>query len=252
MLAGISPRGWLTSVAALRGGGVGRSISRLPASCANVRWCMLKPGSPQRTQRNTEGMEAEHSPVERGGSSAAPSVLPGFRFCGVIGPDRPLTHSMTTMKTMQNALLIAFATLAFTPAWAEEPAVKKDMGALQGEWSMVSGSADGQPMPDEMRTQMKRVCKGDEATVTMGPRVFLKAKFTIDPSKKPKTIDYQMIEGVTKGNTQVGIYEVDGDTFRSCFSAPGDPRPADFTSKFGDRRTVSVWQRQKRAGPDAK
>lgn len=150
------------------------------------------------------------------------------------------------MKTLKNALLIGFAIVAVTSVLAaENQAIKKDLAALQGEWSMVSGSADGQQMPDEMRVQMKRVCKGDETTTTMGERVFLKAKITIDPSKKPKSIDYQMTDGATKGKTQLGIYEVDGDTFKACFSAPGDPRPTDFTTKPGDRRTSSTWKRQK-------
>jgi uncharacterized protein (TIGR03067 family) len=150
------------------------------------------------------------------------------------------------MKTLKNALLIGFAIVAVTSVLAaENQAIKKDLAALQGEWSMVSGSADGQQMPDEMRKQMKRVCKGDETTTTMGERVFLKAKITIDPSKKPKSIDYQMTDGATKGKTQLGIYEVDGDTFKACFSAPGDPRPTDFTTKPGDRRTSSTWKRQK-------
>jgi uncharacterized protein (TIGR03067 family) len=123
------------------------------------------------------------------------------------------------------------------------------MAQLQGEWSMVSGSADGQPMPDELRKQMKRVCKGDETTTTMGGRMFIKAKITIDPSKKPKTIDYQMTDGFTKGKTQLGIYEVAGDTFKSCFGKPEAERPADFTSKPGDGRTLSVWKREKQAAP---
>lgn len=112
---------------------------------------------------------------------------------------------------------------------------------------MVSGSADGQPMSDELRKLMKRVCKGDEATTTMAGQVYFKAKITIDPSKKPKTMGYQMTEGFTKGKTQLGIYELDGDTFRSCFSAPGDPRPTDFTTKPGDKRTSTVWKREKPA-----
>ena len=150
------------------------------------------------------------------------------------------------MRKLQNALLIGFAIVAFTPVLAEEnKAVKKDLAALQGEWSMVSGSADGQQMPDEMRKQMKRVCKGDETTTTMGERVFLKAKIILDPSKKPKSIDYQMTDGATKGKTQFGIYEVNGDTFKACFSAPGDERPNEFTTKPGDRRTSSTWKRQK-------
>jgi len=139
---------------------------------------------------------------------------------------------------------LAAATLASAGAGGEE-AVKKDMARLQGEWLMVSGSADGQAMPDDMRKQMKRVCKGDQTTTTMGDQVFLKAKITIDPSKNPKTIDYEMIEGFTKGKKQLGIYELDGDTFKSCFAGPGADRPTDFSSKPGDKRTVSVWKRAK-------
>jgi len=123
------------------------------------------------------------------------------------------------------------------------------MAQLQGEWLMVSGSADGQPMPVQMLKQMKRVCKGDEATTTMAGQLYIKAKITIDPSKKPKTIDYQMTDGFTKGKKQLGIYEVDGDSFNSCFGKPGAERPTDFTSKPGDGRTLSVWKRAKPATP---
>ena len=151
------------------------------------------------------------------------------------------------MKTIRNAFLIGLACAAISLAAAEDnPATKKDMAQLQGEWSMVSGSADGQPMPEEMRKQMKRVCKGDEITVTTGGQIFLKAKVSIDPSKKPKTIDYEMTGGFTKGKKQLGIYELDGDTFKSCFGAPGAERPKDFTSQPGDMRTSSVWKREKK------
>ncbi|SRR5258708_5758165 len=152
------------------------------------------------------------------------------------------------MNTIRVAVLIGLVTVS--SAWAEEnEAVKRDMALLQGEWSMVSGSADGQPMPEAMRKEMKRVCKGDETTTTMGGQVFLKAKITIDPSKKPRAIDYQMTDGFTKGKKQLGIYEVDGDTFKACFGKPGAERPADFTSKPDDGRTLSVWKREKQAAP---
>ena len=154
------------------------------------------------------------------------------------------------MKTKQTALFMGLVMIAVAATGAEEnPAIKKDLAALQGEWSMVSGLADGQPMPDEMLKQMKRVCKGDEVTVTMGEQYFMKAKFTIDPSKKPRTIDYQMTEGFNKGKKQLGIYELDGDRFKSCFSAPGAERPKDFASEPGSQRTLSVWKREKAAAP---
>jgi uncharacterized protein (TIGR03067 family) len=74
----------------------------------------------------------------------------------------------------------------------------------------------------------------------------MKAKFSIDPSKKPKTIDYQVSDGPTKGQKHLGIYELSGDTLKSCFGAHGSEHPIDFTSKPGDRRTLFVWKREKR------
>jgi len=152
---------------------------------------------------------------------------------------------------MKKPLLIGIAFLSLTIAWADETeAVNKDLAALQGEWTMLSGSADGQPMPADMLKQMKRVCKADETTTTLNGQVFFKAKFTIDPSKSPKTIDYQMLEGPTKGKTQFGIYEIQGERFKACFSKAGEQRPTDFTTKDGDGKTVSEWKRTKPASPD--
>ena len=157
------------------------------------------------------------------------------------------------MKTIRNAFVSGLAAVIVLSVRAgDDETVKKDMAQLQGEWMMISGSADGQAMPDDMRKQMKRVCKGDETTTTMNGRVFIKAKITLDPSKKPKTIDYEMTEGFTKGKKQLGIYEVDGDTFKACFAAPGAERPADFSSKPGDQRTLSVWKRQKETSTEPK
>jgi uncharacterized protein (TIGR03067 family) len=161
------------------------------------------------------------------------------------------------MNTKRLALLIYLASLTISAAWAaqkepaqtektEKEAIQKELARLQGEWSMVSGSADGTAMPDQMLKRMKRICKGDETTTMTGGQVYFKAKITIDPTKKPKTIDYQMTEGFTKGKKQLGIYELDGDTFKSCFAKAGADRPKDFTSKSGDGRTLSVWKRDKK------
>jgi uncharacterized protein (TIGR03067 family) len=149
---------------------------------------------------------------------------------------------------MKRFVTTIFAIIAATSLVAAEQTdnTKKDLAALQGEWSMVSGSADGRDMPEQTRQQMKRICKGNEATTTMSGQIYIKAKFDLDASKKPKTIDYHMTGGFTKGQTQLGIYEVSGDTFKACFAKPGQPRPADFTP--GEGRTVSVWKRNKAAG----
>src|SRR5437899_12341822 len=104
------------------------------------------------------------------------------------------------MNRLPTAFLIGLVAVAMSTAWAEDTeAIKKDISQLEGEWSMVSGSADGNPMPDAMRESAKRVCKGDETTVMIGAQLLMKAKFAIDPSRQPKTIAYQMSDGPNKG-----------------------------------------------------
>jgi uncharacterized protein (TIGR03067 family) len=122
-------------------------------------------------------------------------------------------------------------------------AAKKELERFAGEWTMVSGTIGGQPMPEAMLRTMQREVKGTEVTVTMNGQVYFKATLTLDPAKSPRTIDYTMTEGMTKGKTQLGIYEWEDGTLRFSFASPGKDRPADFTSKADDGRTVSVWKR---------
>ena len=124
--------------------------------------------------------------------------------------------------------------------------VKKDLAALEGEWSMVSGERDGQALPEDAVKTFKRVVKGDETTVSNGDQVFMKAKFKIDSSKKPKTIDYTLLEGPNKDKKVLGIFEIDGDTAKFCFSGPDKERPTDFTAAAGSGRTLSTWKKNKK------
>ena len=146
------------------------------------------------------------------------------------------------MRTM----IFVIVALSLNAAFGDDDAVKKEMAQLEGEWTMVSGSADGQSLPDDLVKDAKRVAKNGETTVTIGGELYFKAKFTIDPTKKPKSIDYVMNEGPTKGKTQLGIYKLDGDTVEFCFAGPGDDRPTEFSSKPGSKKTSSVWKREKK------
>jgi uncharacterized protein (TIGR03067 family) len=135
------------------------------------------------------------------------------------------------------------AVFVLVGAAGAEDSIKKEMARLDGEWSMVSGEADGQSLPRESVKSGKRVAQHGETTITFGAQVYFKAKFRIDPLKKPKTIDYTMTEGPTKGMIHLGIYEFDGDTVKFCFAAPGKNRPTELTAKEGSQRTLSVWKR---------
>jgi uncharacterized protein (TIGR03067 family) len=151
-------------------------------------------------------------------------------------------------------LLVIVPTLAIpfvAGAGGAQDDLKKEMARLEGEWSMVSGEANGFAMPKEMLKSGKRVAQDGETTISFGAQVYFRAKYTLDPTKKPRAIDYQMTEGPTKGKTHLGIYELDGDTLRLCFAAPGRERPTEFTAREGSQRTLSVWKRITRQDPGA-
>jgi uncharacterized protein (TIGR03067 family) len=135
------------------------------------------------------------------------------------------------------------AVCCLVAADAAPDAVKKELALFDGEWTMVSGERDGMHLPDDLVKTAKRVAKDGETTVTIGGSTFLKAKYTVDPSKKPKTIDYTLTDGPNKGKKQLGIYEIDGDLVKICFASPDAERPTEFTTKADSGRTLSVWKR---------
>jgi uncharacterized protein (TIGR03067 family) len=142
--------------------------------------------------------------------------------------------------------LLPFTFLLLGSVISAKDDAKKEMTLLEGEWSMVSGEANGNSLPKETVANARRAAKDGETTITFSGQVYFKAKFSIDPTKKPKTIDYTMTEGPTKGKTHLGIYELDGDTVKFCFAAPGKDRPTEFSAKEGSERTLSVWKREKK------
>jgi uncharacterized protein (TIGR03067 family) len=150
------------------------------------------------------------------------------------------------MKDMRIILLVVLAALAVSSAWSEDDkVVGKELALLQGEWSLASAMNDGEPMPDNLRKQMKWSFKGDVATRTMSGKPLMKAKITIDPSKMPKTIDHQITDAIFGGGTQLGIYELDGNTLKVCLSYNGGERPKEFSGKL----LLMVWKREKAAAP---
>jgi uncharacterized protein (TIGR03067 family) len=143
-------------------------------------------------------------------------------------------------------LITSIVVLVLAGFVAAQDAVKKEMAQLEGAWSMLSGEANGVAMPKELVATGKRTAKDEETTILIGGQVYFRAKFRIDPSKTPKAIDYTMTEGPTKGKIHLGIYELEGDTVKFCFAAPGTDRPTEFTAKEGSQRTLSVWKRDKK------
>jgi uncharacterized protein (TIGR03067 family) len=113
---------------------------------------------------------------------------------------------------------------------------------LEGEWAMLSCIQSGEPMPKAWLKFAKRTAVGNLITVTMNGQAVLKARFTVDRTQQPKTIDYIMATGPNSGQRQYGIYTFDGKTLTTCIAALGGPRPADFKAEAGDGRLLTSWR----------
>jgi uncharacterized protein (TIGR03067 family) len=127
--------------------------------------------------------------------------------------------------------------------YGERARLQEDVARLEGEWAMVWGEFAGQAFPEAFVKTAKRVGKGNRTTTSFGGQVMVDATISVDTSKKPKTIDYKIVAGPNQGKVQLGIYELDGDTFRSCFAPVGKDRPTEFATKAADERTLSIWKR---------
>ena len=146
--------------------------------------------------------------------------------------------------TLVSMLLLAADLLS--AAQGPDKAVQEDLKKLEGTWTYLSVDLAGKKLPDDIISTGSLTIKGNTYKTELFGQVTDEGTFTIDPSKKPKTMDYMVTDGPNKGKTQLGIYELDGDTAKFCFAVPGAERPTDFTSKEGSGRTLSVWKKEKK------
>jgi uncharacterized protein (TIGR03067 family) len=106
----------------------------------------------------------------------------------------------------------------------------KEAKKFEGTWKVTSLKAGGKDAPAEFTEKIQFVFKGDKLTIKGGPKEE-EAKFKVDGSKKPKTIDITPTSGKEKDKTSEGIYKFDGKKLTLCVVAkPGDERPKEFTS----------------------
>jgi uncharacterized protein (TIGR03067 family) len=108
---------------------------------------------------------------------------------------------------------------------------------LAGIWIPLSLVRDGQAFPKSMLKHGKRTATANQVTVQFGPQVFVKARYSVDRSRNPMTMDYLLADG----QRQYGIWALEGKRLTTCFGAPGAARPSEFASSPGNGRTLTVW-----------
>jgi uncharacterized protein (TIGR03067 family) len=119
--------------------------------------------------------------------------------------------------------------------------VKKDLELFQGRWEAVAAqSMDGKPLSEELLKTTNLVVKGDTFTMKSGGTT-IDGTFKIDPTKKPKTIDV-FVQGSEVPSAR-GIYEINGDTRKSCFVEGSKARPDGF--RKGEGFLLLEWKKAK-------
>jgi uncharacterized protein (TIGR03067 family) len=137
-----------------------------------------------------------------------------------------------------------------SPADAEEPApsrqaARDDLKKLQGTWECVAMEREGDEVPAESFKGSKAVYEDDLVTLYRESEVFRRGLVTLDASKSPKRTNTWDLGGPYADSTVPGIYELDGDTLKICFSRPGADRPTEFTTKKAPGFLYCVYKRKK-------
>ena len=141
------------------------------------------------------------------------------------------------MKTYTFAalVLIAFGCPAIAATPSEEVA-KKELKALQGTWTVVYSEQNGERRRDvEEVKKMRLTIKDNKWTLEYHNNVKDKhvATLKLDPTQKPKAVDFKFSEGLTAGETMLSIYELKGDDLKFCLPGESRQRPKTFNSREG-------------------
>ena len=114
---------------------------------------------------------------------------------------------------------------------------------IEGTWKLLRGEQNGEEEPQEDLARSSLVIDGDHHTVRIGDAV-LKGTHELDTAASPMKIDANDTAGPFEGMSLKGIFQVEGDELTVCFAAPGEERPAEFTTKNGKATLMHVWKRQ--------
>ena len=117
--------------------------------------------------------------------------------------------------------------------------MKGDLKKLQGTWFIVTLEMEGQKYPTG---GSKIAIQGDRfVSVNMGAEY--EGSVTVDETQTPKTFDLLFEQGPEKGNQSLGIYELDGDSWKICLGLTGKRRPTKFAAEKGTGHALELLQR---------
>src|SRR5262249_3711103 len=110
-------------------------------------------------------------------------------------------------------------------------------------WQSVSGEVNGNAMPPQIVSQVRFTINGNMLGFRLKAEREDQMTLTIDPGKSPKQFD---MTKVGSSQTNLGIYELNGDELRLCTPcADKGVRPQTIASPTNSGQSVFVLRKQK-------
>ena len=117
---------------------------------------------------------------------------------------------------------------------------------LQGAWTCISATVNGKALPKETAAALRLTITQDRYKTEKPGEVLFDSTYRVDPSRSPRQINMVGTEGDLKGKEAQGIYSIEKDTLRICYTMPGGGRPERFESLPGSKAYLVVWKREQK------
>ena len=146
------------------------------------------------------------------------------------------------MKRVLVLLVILLVAVSGHSADTKDTSPDPDLQKLQGKWRLTYHSVAG--VEDTIGVVWELEVKDDKYTLT-ADSTKTTGTIKLDSSKKPKQLEYTAENDDDTMGTFIGIYEFDGETYRTCDVEKGkDDRPTEFKTKAKTGQVV-VWKKVK-------
>lgn len=142
-------------------------------------------------------------------------------------------------------MILTMGVIVFAEDSIEE-LIKKDRKRIEGTWKVVSLEVNGNKSADEDARKLS-VINGSDGTwrlLSEGVEIS-RGTSTIDPTRKPKSLDFTASDGGGKGENYFAIYELGENTRKMCFAPPGKDRPTEFKSTAESEHILVTFEREK-------
>jgi uncharacterized protein (TIGR03067 family) len=167
----------------------------------------------------------------------------------------PAARKMTGAQIRQAGLRLADAQSAVARKmgfanWPQLARHVETLRALEGTWSFERLVVAGNALLAAALTSSRILIDGDRFR-TESPEAIYEGVFNIDVEAEPNAIDIEFVEGPEAGNTNHGIFRLEGDVLEICLDMSGAPRPKAFQAAPGTQHALETLRRSSRARPEA-